>query len=55
MIAMDYYDCDLLAYDDEFPLQEAFRIDWGGDQGAERVALRSISFPLECFPKAARR
>jgi hypothetical protein len=34
VIAMDYYDPDLLAYDGEFPLEEAFRIDWGMDVGA---------------------
>jgi hypothetical protein len=31
---MDYYDPDLLAYDGEFPIEEAFRIDWGVDAGA---------------------
>jgi hypothetical protein len=43
-IAMDYYDPDLLAYDDEFPLGEAFRIDWGVDAGAgpQRFALYII-------------
>jgi hypothetical protein len=34
VIAMDYYDPDLLAYDNEFPLDEAFRVDWGMDAGA---------------------
>jgi hypothetical protein len=30
-ISMDYYDPVLLAYSDEFPREEAFRIDWGID------------------------
>jgi hypothetical protein len=34
VIAMDYYDPDLLAYEGEFPREEAFRIDWGVDAGA---------------------
>jgi hypothetical protein len=43
-IAMDYYDPDLLAYEEEFPLGEAFRIDWGVDAGAgpQRFALYVI-------------
>jgi hypothetical protein len=43
-IAMDYYDPDLLAYNGEFPLGEAFRIDWGVDAGAgpQRFALYII-------------
>jgi hypothetical protein len=45
-IAMDYYDPDLLAYDGEFPLREAFRIDWGVDAGAgpQRFALYIILY-----------
>jgi hypothetical protein len=41
LIGMDYYDPDLLAYDDEFPLEEAFRVDWGVDAGSgpQRFAL----------------
>jgi hypothetical protein len=41
LIGMDYYDPILLAYDDEFPLEEAFRVDWGVDagSGAQRFAL----------------
>ena len=44
MIGMDYYDPNLLAYDEEFPLEEAFRIDWGVDAGAgpRRFALYII-------------
>lgn len=33
LIAMDYYDLDLLDYEGDFPLQEAFRVDWGLDCG----------------------
>jgi hypothetical protein len=33
-ISMDYYDPMLLAYGETFPLEEAFRIDWGVDAGA---------------------
>jgi hypothetical protein len=31
MIAMDYQNSDLLAYEGEYPLGEAFRVDWGLD------------------------
>jgi len=50
MIGMDYYDPDLLAYDNEFPLEEAFRVDWGVDAGAgpRRFALYII--PPRVFP-----
>jgi hypothetical protein len=34
VIGMDYYDPDLLAYDGEFPLAEAFHVDWGVDTGS---------------------
>jgi hypothetical protein len=52
MIAMDYYDPDLLAYDGEFPLEEAFRVDWGVDAGAgpHRFALYVI--PPRVFPES---
>jgi hypothetical protein len=33
-ISMDYYDPMLLAYGETFPMEEAFRIDWGVDAGA---------------------
>jgi hypothetical protein len=33
-IAMDYYDPELLAYGETFPLGEAFHLDWGIDAGA---------------------
>jgi hypothetical protein len=44
LIGMDYYDPDLLAYHGEFPLQEAFRVDWGVDagKGPQRFALYII-------------
>ena len=44
MIGMDYYDPVLLAYDGEFPVEEAFRVDWGVDVGAgpRRFALYLI-------------
>jgi hypothetical protein len=50
MIAMDYYDPDLLAYTEAFPLEEAFRVDWGVDAGAgpRRFALYII--PPRVFP-----
>ncbi|HSF31951.1 MAG TPA: hypothetical protein VLK82_15915 [Candidatus Tectomicrobia bacterium] len=52
MIGMDYYDPVLLAYDDEFPLEEAFRVDWGVDAGAgpRRFALYVI--PPRVFPES---
>ncbi len=50
-ISMDYYDPGLLAYSDEFPREEAFRIDWGVDAGAgpHRFALYII--PPKVLPK----
>jgi hypothetical protein len=44
LIGMDYYDPILLAYDDEFPLEEAFRVDWGVNAGSgpQRFALYII-------------
>jgi hypothetical protein len=52
MISMDYYDPVLLAYDDDFPLEEAFRVDWGVDAGAgpRRFALYII--PPRVFPES---
>lgn len=40
-ISMDYYDPELLAFGDTFPLGEAFHLDWGVDAGAgpQRFAL----------------
>ena len=53
MIGMDYYDPVLLAYDDDFPLEEAFRVDWGVDVGAgpHRFALYII--PPRVFPESS--
>jgi hypothetical protein len=52
MIAMDYYDPDLLAYGDEFPLQEAFRVDWGVDAGAGPRRFRLYIVPPRVFPES---
>lgn len=40
-IGMDYCDPKLLAFDDTFPLEEAFRLEWGVDAGGgpQRFAL----------------
>lgn len=40
-ISMDYYDPELLAFEGTFPLEEAFRLEWGIDAGAgpQRFAL----------------
>jgi len=50
-ITMEYYDPVLLAYGDTFPLEEAFRFEWGVDAGAgpQRFALYVI--PPKEFPK----
>jgi hypothetical protein len=50
-ITMDYYDPELLAYGDTFPIEEAFRLEWGVDAGAgpHRFALYVI--PPKVFPK----
>jgi hypothetical protein len=52
MIAMDYYDPDLLAYGDEFPLQEAFRVDWGVDAGAGPRRFRLYIIPPRVFSES---
>ncbi len=52
MIAMDYYDPDLLAYGDEFPLQEAFRVDWGVDAGAGPRRFRLYIIPPRVFTES---
>jgi hypothetical protein len=49
---MDYYDPDLLAYGDEFPLQEAFRVDWGVDAGAGPRRFRLYIIPPRVFPES---
>jgi hypothetical protein len=45
VIAMDYYDPDLLAYEGEFPREDAFRIDWGVDAGAGPQHFRLYIVP----------
>ena len=52
MIAMDYYDPDLLAYDGDFPLEEAFRVDWGVDAGAGPHRLALYVIPPRVFPES---
>ncbi|MBM3598599.1 MAG: hypothetical protein FJX35_10330 [Alphaproteobacteria bacterium] len=51
LIAMDYYDPQILAVDDEFPLGEAFRLELGVDTGTgpQRFALHIV--PPKVFPK----
>jgi hypothetical protein len=51
-IAMDYYDPDLLAYDNEFPLEEAFRVDWGVDAGAGPRRFTLYIIPPRVFPES---
>ena len=51
VIAMDYYDPDLLAYDGEFPLQEAFRVDWGVDAGGGPRRFKLYIVPPRVFPE----
>ncbi len=43
-ITMDYYDPELLAFGDTFPLGEAFHLDWGIDAGAgpQRFVLSMV-------------
>src|SRR5205809_694424 len=48
---MDYYDPHLLAYGDEFPRGEAFRVDWGVDAGAGPRRLSLSIIPPKVFPK----
>jgi hypothetical protein len=50
-ISMEYYDPGLLAYGETFPLEEAFRLEWGVDAGAgpQRFALYVI--PPKVFPE----
>ena len=51
LVAMDYYDPHLLAYGDEFPRGEAFRVDWGVDAGAGPRRLSLSIIPPKVFPK----
>ncbi len=43
-IGMDYHEPDLPAFEGDYPLEEAFRVDWGLDagQGARRFSLYVI-------------
>jgi hypothetical protein len=43
-IGMDYHEPDLLAYEGDFPLDEAFRVEWGVDagKGPRRFSLYAI-------------
>jgi hypothetical protein len=50
MIGMDYYDPDILAYDGEFPLDEAFHVDWGVDAGAGSHRFALYIIPPRVFP-----
>jgi hypothetical protein len=52
MIAMDHYDSDLLAYEDEFPLQETFRIDWVVDAGGGARRFTPYIVPPRVFPES---
>jgi hypothetical protein len=50
-ISMDYFDFELLAYGGAFPLEEAFRVEWGVDAGAgpHRFALYFV--PSRASPR----
>src|SRR6266581_225297 len=50
-ISMDYYDSGLLAYGDTFPLEEAFRLEWGVDAGASPHRFALYVIPPKVFPK----
>jgi len=50
-ISMDYYDPNLLAYDGEFPLSEAFRIELGVDAGGGPRRFALFVIPPKVFPK----
>jgi hypothetical protein len=50
-ISQDYYDKDLLAYGEVFPLEEAFRIDLGIDAGAGPRRFAFFVVPPKQFPK----
>jgi hypothetical protein len=52
-ISMDYYDPYLLAYDGEFPLSEAFRIDLGVDAGAGARKFALFLIPPKLYKKHA--
>ena len=48
---MDYYDPELLAFGETFPLGEAFRLDWGIDAGAGPQHFALYIIPPKEFPK----
>ena len=50
---MDYYDPYLLAYDGEFPLSEAFRIDLGVDAGAGARKFALFLIPPKLYKRHA--
>jgi hypothetical protein len=52
MIGMDYYDPVLLAYEGDFPLGEAFRLDWGVDAGAGPRHFALYIIPPRVFPES---
>jgi hypothetical protein len=52
VIAMDYYDPDLLAYEGEFPREEAFRVEWGVDAGAGPHGFAFYLMPPRVFPES---
>ena len=43
----------LLAYDDDFPLEEAFRVDWGVDVGAGPHRFTLYIIPPRVFPESS--
>lgn len=52
-VSMDYYDPLLLAYGNTFPLEEAFRLDWGIDAGAGARRFALYIIPPKEYPRGA--
>jgi hypothetical protein len=50
IIGMDYYDPMLLVDSDEFPRDEAFRIDWGVDNGSDPQRFALFISPPRVHP-----
>lgn len=50
-ISMDYYDPELLAFGDTFPVDEAFRLEWGVDAGAGPRRFGLYVIPPKVFSK----
>lgn len=50
-ITMDYYDPEFLAFGETFPLEEAFRLDWGIDAGSGPQHFALYIVPPKVFPK----